>query len=803
MTSRILLRCFGLLCLLQAVHSAAWATPPVELRFVVWDGDESLRILRGETLAFERAHPGVVVHLENVDYRIYFQKLLTQYAANSAPDVAMLDPQNFQQFAKRGALVDLSPIVGQTPGFQLGKYYKPIVDTLRWRKDLYVLPRDIAPIGLIYYNKRLFKEAGLALPDGSWTWSEQPRPELGSRCFTYCMERLTQRAPDGRVARWGFAASWTGAFTDTVAFSSGARYVDDPEAFTKLNFEDPRVVHAFDFVAGLALEKHWMPSPTELTSVVQTSAVDLFIGQKAAMYQCGIWDVPHIRAALKPGSPEFFDWDITLAPGHLNPATGKVIRAWPTGGSGYAIMSSTPHPREAWELVQWMSGEHAMKAMARAGIAQPAIRALAIGPDWIPGPDTPLEQRYPASRIVTDQAVPYVVFPPTADYWAEVSGLVFAKTEPIYAGTTSAKSALSEGNKIASTRLSAILSKEQLPAFNWLWGIGCGLAGLAALGAWIYLPERKQKRSRAQKRESRIGYLFLSPWIIGMLTLTIGPMVLSLLMSFSDWDIILPAKWRASGNYHEALFQDPRFWNSMRVTGVFTLIAVPLGLAFALVLAMLLNQKVKGMPIFRTFFYLPSLASVVASSLLWMKIFQPEGGLLNLILFGPKGTGGSAWLRHLLSLNGQAPNWLGTEQLALPSLMIMSLWGVGGGMIILLAGLQGIPEFYYEAAKLDGTSAWQRFRAVTVPLLSPALFFTLLTGVIGSLQTFTQSFVMTQGGPNDSTRFFMLHLYDEGFGNLRMGYASCLAWLLFAVILGVTIAQFRLNRLVYYEGDAR
>lgn len=779
--------------------AACIASAKVELRFVCWDGDEALRVIRDVVKDFEAQNPDISVRVENMDYRVYFQKLLAQFAANTAPDVVLMDPQNFQKYAKRGAFLSLDTFASE-PGFELSAYYKPIVDSMRFQRQLYVLPRDIAPIGLIYYNKRLFKEAGLDQPDGSWTWDFNPRPALGTKCFTNCMEKLTRRDASGKVTQWAFAPSWTGAFTDLVAFSLGARYVDDPESFKRTNFDDPRIIKAFDWVSKIASEKHWMPSQTELTSVAQTTAVELFISQKVAMYQCGIWDVPHIRAALKPGSPQFFDWDIVTAPGYQDLATGKVTRAAPTGGSGYSIFSSTAHPKEAWKLIKWMAGKPGMEAMARAGIAQPAIRQLALSDCWIPGPNTPTEQRYPANRKATDEAVPNVVFPPTADYWMEVSGLAFAKTEPIYTGTKTAKDALTEANEISNTRLGNILLERRLSHFNWPAGIAISAVLLAALIAWIYWPERRVKRSFAASHENKVAYIFASPWIIGTLVFTVGPMLLSLLMSFSEWDIIQPAKWRGVGNYSEAFSVDPRFWNSLKVTGIFTLVSVPVGMVISLMLALLLNVKVRGMALYRSIFYLPALASAVASALIWRKIFQPEGGILNIVLFGADGKSDHFHLASTLATNGQAPNWLGDEKLALPALIIMSLWTIGGGMVILLAGLQGIPDFYYEAAKLDGASAWQRLKVVTLPLLSPALFFTLITGAIASFQAFTQAFVMTQGGPNDSTRFYMLHLYDQAFGSLRMGYASALAWILFVIILAATVVQMQLNKYVYYEG---
>jgi multiple sugar transport system substrate-binding protein len=205
-----------LFCACVIALATAFAHSKAQIRLAVWEGDEALTVLRKAVGEFEKANPGIKVKMENVDYRYFFQRLLAQVAANTAPDVTMLDPQNYQKYARRDALLDLEPLVKATPGFNLDGYYPEIVDVFRWQSGLYVMPRDIAPIGLIYYNKRLFKEAGLELPDGNWTWDFKPRPELGSQCFTYCMQKLTQKNAAGKVQQWGFAPSWTGAFTDTL-----------------------------------------------------------------------------------------------------------------------------------------------------------------------------------------------------------------------------------------------------------------------------------------------------------------------------------------------------------------------------------------------------------------------------------------------------------------------------------------------------------------------------------------------------------------------------------------------------------
>ncbi len=794
-----------LLTMLCLCLAAAVANADITLRLVVWDGDEALTILRGATKEFEKAHPGVKVKLESADYTLYFQKLLAQFAANAAPDVAMLNPENFQRYAKRGALLKLNQFFAGTPDFDINGYYKPIVDAHSLDGSVYVLPRDIAPIGLIYYNKRLFKEAGLDQPDGSWTWDFVPHPELGSKDFLTCMERLTKIGANGKVKQWGFSAWDPQPFTDTLVYSMGARYVDNPEAFHKLLFTDPRIIKCYDFVSELGNKKHWMPTKSELTTVVQSTAIDLFISEKLAMFQCGIWQVPHVRKAMPPGSAEFFDWDIVQAPGYRDPATGVVSHAGPTGGSGYGIISSTPHPKEAWELARWMAGPPGMIAMAKAGIAQPAIEKLALSPVWIPGPDAPPDQQYPHNRMATHLAVKSVVFSPTAEYWSEVSKLVNTKSDSIYDGTAAAGPALTEGVRIANERLSDILKQENLKPLNWVTSFLVGLLLVVGLVYWIFKPDLGKRLTRGQKSEAKAGFAFASPWIIGTAVFTVGPMLLSFLMSFTDWDFITPARSRGVANFTEALTRDARFWVSLKVTMIYTLVSVPLGICVAMGLALLLNTKIRGVPIYRTFFYLPSLASVVASSLIWRKVFQPDGGLLNMALFGPDGTWRLPLIGHLVGPGGKLPDWMGNEHLALPALIMMSTWGVGAGMVILLAGLKGIPDFYYEAATLDGAGPVSKFRAVTVPMVSPAIIFAFVTGLIGSFQSFTQVFVMTggEGGPNNSTRFYMLHLYDAAFNNLRMGYASALAWILFVVVFIASMAQFRLNRYVYYEGGSR
>jgi len=294
-------------------------------------------------------------------------------------------------------------------------------------------------------------------------------------------------------------------------------------------------------------------------------------------------------------------------------------------------------------------------------------------------------------------------------------------------------------------------------------------------------------KRRMARREALECYLFISLAMIGFLVFQVIPIGTSAYLSLTDSKLIGTPHWIGLRNYVQ-MGQDPLFWQSLKVTTLYAVVAVPLGLATSLLLAMLMNQKIRGVTIFRTVYYLPAVISGVAVALLWRWIFNPEFGILNVLL-------------DYLGIKG--PNWLLDANWALPSLMLMSLWGIGGGIIIYLAGLQGIPTELYEAVEIDGGSGWAKFWHITIPMISPVIFFNLVTGVIWTFQEFTRVYVMTGGGPSNSTLFFGLYLYRNAFRYFEMGYASALAWVLLLVILALTIILFKTARWwVYYESRA-
>ena len=302
--------------------------------------------------------------------------------------------------------------------------------------------------------------------------------------------------------------------------------------------------------------------------------------------------------------------------------------------------------------------------------------------------------------------------------------------------------------------------------------------------------------TRKQRRELALGLFFVSPYLVGLCVFLLGPLVASLGFSFTRYDIFNPPEWAGLANFRE-LFQDRLFWKSMFNTGFYTVFAVPLGMTTALCLALLLNRKLAARPLFRTIFFLPSIVPLVAASVLWVWVFNSQYGYLNWAL-RPL----CDFVNHIPGLHTAPPNWLQSPRWAKPALVIMSVWGVGGTMVLYLAALQDVPQTLYEVADLDGASPWQKVLHVTIPMISPILFFTLVMGLIGALQVFTQAYIMTKGGPVDSTLFYAFALFNNAFRYMKMGYAAAMAWVLFGIVLILTVIQLRLSKVwVHYESD--
>lgn len=296
------------------------------------------------------------------------------------------------------------------------------------------------------------------------------------------------------------------------------------------------------------------------------------------------------------------------------------------------------------------------------------------------------------------------------------------------------------------------------------------------------VPARRLGSTRA--REAAWAYLFLAPFFLGLLFFILGPVLAAFAISFSAWDLLSPPRWIGLGNYREML-GDRLFWIALKNTIYFTAVSVPVTLVLALGLAALMNRKLRGISLLRAIYFFPVTASIVAVSLLWAWMYTPDFGIIN----------------YLLSLVGLPKvNWLVDPKMAMPSVIIMSVWrGLGFNIVVFLAGLQSIPRDLYEAAELDGAGGWAQFWQITVPLLTPTLFFAAIMALISSFQVFEQTYIMTQGGPGNATLTLVYQIFLNGFTYLRMGYASALSFVLFAILFVITIIQVRLQtRWVHY-----
>lgn len=294
--------------------------------------------------------------------------------------------------------------------------------------------------------------------------------------------------------------------------------------------------------------------------------------------------------------------------------------------------------------------------------------------------------------------------------------------------------------------------------------------------------------SASARREERIFYLFILPWLFGLVVFSIGPVFGMLGLSFTDWRISLDNLQFVGLENYTKLFADPIFWTSVGNTLYIVVGRVVFGVSFALLLAILLNQKVPGIPFFRAVYYLPTVTAGVAVALVWIWIFNPRLGILNY---------------SLKQIGIQGPNWIFSKTWVKPSLIIMSLFSVGPIMIILLAGLQGVPKALYESAEIDGAGNWAKFKNVTLPMLSPVLFFVIIISVVSSFQNFTEIRVMTEGGPGESSNVLIWYLWENAFIFLQLGVAAAVAWIMFVILMVLTGIQFRVGRRwVYYEGEA-
>lgn len=751
-------------------------------------------------------------------------RFLISVAGGMPPEVIAFDRFAVSEWAARGAFTPIDSFLEKDlkdrhpDAVKRGDFYASA-----WDETIYTDPRTGkggtygVPFNLddraLFYNKDLLKRAGYVDKKGEArppkTWEELEEMSL----------KLTEKDSRGFARRMGFVPNFGNTFLYIYGWMNGGEFMSADGKTCTLN--DPKIVGALEWMTRIYDQLGGAKEVYAFQSTFQGGDLDPFLLGKVALKIDGVWKVN-----------ELAQWGKNLAWGCAAPpmpaaekARGRETLSW-VGGWCYAIPSTAKNKDAAWALIRYLSTWKAVELMTEGE----KLNAQSQGWTFVP--------RQHPNRVFNERlAKNYVYDDPSTDPKISNAVRVFndllkdsryrpvsmvgqllwnqqidAMEDAIF-HKRSPKEALDRGTGIVQRQLDQGLSPPRGRPVHWPFFIGLYVAVVIAFGVLVFYWDTQEGfrrkiagllkplgagavsklggdlgdfRTKYFRGQWKDGWILASPWLLGFVLLTGGPIAFSALISFCDYDILNPARLVGFENYKEMVIDDPLFWKSLGNT-LFMVMGIPLGMSLSLGIALLLNQNVKGVPVWRTFFYVPSIIPAVASSILWVWILNPSNGLLN---------------GALASVGIQGPNWLQDENTSKISLIFMGLWGAGGGMIVWLAGLKGISESYYEAAAIDGAGTLQKFRHVTLPMISPYIFFNLIMGLIGTFQIFTEAFVMTKGGPVNSTLFYVYYLFNQAFRYLQMGYASAIAWFLFIIIFALTLVQLSLSkRWVHYEGD--
>lgn len=747
----------------------------VVLRWVVNSQERDQVFARAVKAAFEARNPGIRIQFIKQNEG---RKVETMIAGGDAPDILELHTDRLHYYVRAGILRDLTPLLSSAQRTDLRSFFPVTREPFQSGGRVYALPWGYVPF-LVFYNRNLFDKYGVPYPAEDWTWEDYRR---AARAMTHDTDG------DGVTDEFGAAfAQWQDGYY-TWFFQNGGRVLS-PDG-SRATFEDPRVVQAIAFLRQLTRRDRVMP--TDVNRPRQAGIGPFEAGKLAIHGPTGSFYIPEYRKY------ERVDWDIASVP------RGPGGRGTIVAPIGFGVSRQSRHPREALKLVEFLGSEEGQWVLADSGLFVPCRRDVALSERFLKTPGKP-ENRYALVAMMDDRhgRKPWGIIPPWAgDRWADVQdeALNSRLTSFLFgiprAGETPASVAAAI-NRHANQILDQERAAYQGRPIAWGPVLAATCAGLvlAAL-AWVRAVGRAGMKSRLRASEQAWGYLAISPWLAGFLVFSLGPILFSVFLSFTRWNSLAGpelARWVGADNYRILLVgQDELFLKSLRTTGWYTLLQVPLTLAAGLALALLMNSRLAGIHFFRTLYYLPAVMPAVASAVLFRWLLGQQG-LLNTLVGG---------LAHRPPQ--RMPDWLGDPQWTVPAIVLMGLWGVGSGMMIYLAGLQNIPTQLYEAARIDGAGPVAQFRAVTFPMLSPVLFFNLVMGIIGSLQVFTSAFVLFAGGtgPDDAALFYGYYLYRKAFEQFDIGYGSALAWILFVVILAFTLLVFRSSQLwVYYEGQ--
>lgn len=718
---------------------------------------------------FNRLHPNIEVRPMLVPQKYIERKLILSIAGGVPPDVVRFYTHLGGELMSRGGLEPLNDLI-ERDKVDLSDFWPVGIEQNSYQGKLYGMPWVMSPNAL-FYNRRLFAEAGLDPDRPPKTWKELEEYAL----------KLTKRDERGNLVQVGFSGfvnNPTNFYLYT--WQSGGQLLSDDLKSPAFNSPEGR--------EALTWMKEFMERGVGSVRELQTFSSN-FVGATNDPFGLEALAMRVESPFRIPDLQKYFpDLDFGVAPVPYNR-----VRTMEVVGNSLVIPRGSKNRDAAWEFIKFATSYEQIKNVCKVAGRVPGRKSAAMVPEYYDDP---------VLRPFIDE-MQYGRTIPVAPGFREMGSAVARACELALTGEQSVERALNE----AEEKAQEILAKatEDMSVYAKIpWATMGGFAGAFLVGAfglaawWI---RRQTSGSRLARSEAVTFYLFLLPWLVGFVILTFGSVAASLLLSFSRWDILSPAVFVGFRNYAELFTQDPLFVKSLGNTLYYAVFTVPLAIVGGLAISVLLNQKVQGIRLFRTIYYLPVVVSGVATSLLWLYIFNPSTGLINRFLkleIIPRIVEGQLMLAPIIA---NPPAWLLDPVWSKPAFIIMSIWGLGGAMIIYLAGLQGIPDELYEAADIDGAGSWTKFKSVTLPLLTPTIFFQLIIGTMATFQFFTQAYIMTDGGPQDSTLFYALYLFRNAFEWMNMGYASAMAWILFGIVLIVTLIQFKgAGRWVYYEG---
>lgn len=787
-----------LLVSIIALCPALAAKDDGKIKLVVWGlaSNEESKGLDAVVAEYERRNP-------NIDVRVLQmgaggmnpQKLMTAIAGNVPPDVVHQDRFTIGDWASRDTFRPLDDFIardrGKPDGIREEEFYEACWAEACYDGKVYAVPFNTDDRAL-YYNKKLFREAGLDPNKPPRTWDE---------LLAYS-KKLTKYNKRGGFDRIGFIPNFGNSWLYLYSWQNGGEFMSPDGRTCTLN--NKRSVEALEYMTSVYDALKGVEAINSFSSGFKANELDPFLTGLVAMKIDGNWFLNGI-ARFGPD----LDFAVAPAPVPRERFEGKGRFAgepkfitW-SGGFSLVIPRGARNPEESWRFIKWLVSPEATRISCEAQREYNLSKGRPFVPNMTANmkinemvfrefaPNLP---KYRDSLRLFLDLMPVSKYRPVTFVGQRLWDEHVRAFDQATRHKKTPQAAMDEGTRIVQKELDKVYGKSKFKELNWGYPIGL-LAILLLLFVGVAIKKFRDYGpiGKLSQGEAVAGYLFAAPWILGFAVFTIGPILASVVFSFCDYDVLHAARWVGLYNYRELLTEDWQYMSKALLNVAYmAAFGLPLGLITSLSIAMLLNTKVGGMTWYRTIYYLPSIVPVVANAILWIWVLNPEYGLVN-----------AAWKTTLTQWFHLAPpGWLTSETWAKPGLIFMGLWGAGGGMILWLAGLQGVPQHLYEAADIDGANWWSRFWNVTFPMLTPYMFFNLIMGMIGTLQMFDQVYIMTGGGPVDATSVPVFYLFNNAFTYFKMGYASAIAWLMFVIILALTVVQLKLApRWVHYEAE--